>query len=65
MDCQIKIHQLNLYACTPMAVRIQIAKLKLCQYQWRAISPNLTLTTIRYIIMSIMLLVFRQLSIYD
>ena len=37
---QIK-KELNAY--TPMGVRLQIAKFKLSQYHWRAISPNLIL----------------------
>ena len=32
---------IELNACAPMAVRIQITKFKFHQYQWRAISPNL------------------------
>jgi hypothetical protein len=36
---------IELNACVPKAVSIQIANFKLCQYQWIAILPNLTRVT--------------------
>ena len=39
-DGQIKTSPMWIIACVPMALRIQIAKLKLCQYLLRANSPN-------------------------
>ena len=42
----------ELNTCAPMAVSIEIAKFKLCQYQWRAISPNLMLQMFKKISIS-------------
>jgi hypothetical protein len=46
IDCQIKNSPIYLNAYAPMAVNIQIAKLKIRQYQWRAISLNLMLAKV-------------------
>ena len=46
VDGQIKNSPIELNACTPMAVSVQITKFKLRQYQQRAISPNLMLAKV-------------------
>ena len=46
MHRQIKNSPIELNACTPMVVSVQIAKFKLRQYQWRAILPNLMLAKV-------------------
>ena len=51
IDRQIKNSPTEVNARAPVAVTIQIVKFKLCQYQWRAISPNLMLTKVtRYMV---------------
>ena len=50
-DCQIKNLPILIIACVPMALRIQIATFKFCQYLLRSNSPNLMLANfpaIRY-----------------
>ena len=46
IDHQVENSPIELNARTPMVVRIQIAKFRLHQYQWIAISPNLMLTKV-------------------
>ena len=51
IDRQIKYSPIELNACTPMAVSIQIAKFNT---QWRASSPNLKLAKVaRYMVYSL------------
>ena len=45
-DSQIKNSLIQIIACMPMVLRIQIAKLKFRQYQLRANSPNLMLAKV-------------------
>ena len=45
-DGQIKTSPMWIIACVPMALRIQIAKLKFYQYVLRTNSPNLVFTKI-------------------
>ena len=59
-DCQIKNSPMLIIVCASMALRIQIAKFKNCQYLLRANLPNLMLTKFsHYTVCIVQLSLFR------